>query len=132
MENENSWKIDFWTIFFSIISLNLFILALFVSEEQRIIIISFLITSIIFAVILFYIKKINSNEESIKNITNNLSELKNDLIERFNYLKDIQNLKVDIEMLKKRKKGQINLLDIIKILVAIILIYVIVETIRSL
>lgn len=131
MEKGNGWKVDFWTIFFSIISLILFNLALFVAEEQRIILVSFFTISIIFVIILYYITKINSNEESIREVKDNLFELKKDLIERFNYLKDIQNLKVDIKMLKK-KKGQINLLDLIKILVAIILIYVIWETIKSL
>ena len=38
---------------------------------------------------------------------------------------------MDIAILKK-KKGEMNLLDLIKILIAVILVYVIVETIKSL
>ena len=62
-----------------------------------------------------------------------IDKLSKEFLERFNYLKDIYNLKLEIEMLKKRnKKADFSLLDLIKIIVAIILIYVIIQIIKSL
>lgn len=125
-------KVDFFTIFFSILSLILFNLAIFI-PEQRILILSFFTISIIFTIVLFYLQKINNNEKSIKIIHNNVKEISKEMLERFNYLKELYDLKIDVEMLKKKnKRAQINLIDIIKIVVAIILIYVIVEVIKNL
>ena len=131
---EDSWKIDFWTIFFSILSLILFDLSLFILQ-QRLLIASFSVIAIIFALISFYITKINNNEKFIKMLRINFEEFSNEFKEKLNYLKEIYDLKIRIQMLEKRiknsKKGQFNLLDLIKLIVAIILIYVIVETIKS-
>ena len=60
-----------------------------------------------------------------------MDKLSNDLVERFNYLKELYDLKLEIKMLK-RKRGEIDILDIIKIIIAIILIYVIFEVVKSL
>ncbi len=129
---NHKWKVDFWTIFFSMISLIFANFALFI-PEQRILFIVFFISSIILALVFFYSQKINYNEASIKILNNNILELSHQLTEKFNYWKDLTNLKLEVEMLKKRgKRAQINLLDIIKIIIAVILVYVIVETIRSL
>ena len=122
---------SFWTIGFSIISIILFELALFV-PEQRLMISGFLAISLIFTIILFYINKINSNENEVNEIKEKIKELSNNITEKFNYLKEIYNLKVEIEMLKKRgKKAQINLLDLLKIIIALILLYVIFEVIKT-
>jgi len=61
----------------------------------------FLGISLISLVVIYYINKIDSNEENIIEIKENLKELLRELRERFNYLNDIYNLKVEIEMLKK-------------------------------
>ena len=53
MESFNNWSFDYWSLFFSMVSLILFILALFI-PEQRIVIFGFFIISTIFAVILYY------------------------------------------------------------------------------
>ena len=129
---EFKWKIDFWTIFFSVVSIILFILALFV-PEQRNLILTFLVISILFAIIIFYINRINHNEKLIHNLRLGQIQLTKELKENFNYLKELYSLKLEIEMIKKSiKKAQITLLDIVKIVVAIILIYVIVEVVKSL
>ena len=65
-------------------------------------------------------------------MTCNLQEISNQIIEKFNYLKEIYNLKTEIEMLKlKNKKAELSLLDLLKAIVAIIFIYVIVQIIKS-
>lgn len=123
---------DYWTIIFALISLVLANLAIFV-PQQRLIMLSFTIGSIIFAIILHYVNKTKANEKYIKRLSNIIDELSDQITEKFNYLKEIYNLKVEIEMLKKRgKKAQIDLLDLIKVIVAIILIYVIIQVIKSL
>lgn len=134
MNEEYPKSTDFWTVIFAIISLILANLAIFV-PKQRLIILSFTIASVIFAVILYYINKINSNEKDLKFIRNKLDEIFNQVTEKFNYLKEIYKLRLEVEMLKKRDKRaqlNINLLDLIKIIVAIILIYVIIQVIKSL
>ena len=88
---------------FSVLSLILFNLALFF-PEQRIMILGFLTISIIFGIILFYFQKITSNENFIRKLQDKISELAKSSTERFNYLKEIYNLKVDIEMLKKEER----------------------------
>ena len=130
---RGDWKVTFWTIFFSIIPLVLFNLALFI-PEQRLMILGFLIISIIAALIFFYINKINYNEKKIQIIGEEVTSLKKELIEKFNYLRELYDLKLKVEMLEKKsnKKGQIDLLDIIKIIVALILIYVIFQVAKSL
>jgi len=130
---RGDWKVTFWTIFFSIIPLVLFNLALFI-PEQRLMILGFLIISIIAALIFFYINKINYNEKKIQIIGEEVTSLKKELIEKFNYLRELYDLKLKVEMLEKKsnKKGQIDLLDIIKIIVAVILIYVIFQVAKSL
>ncbi|MDO8467435.1 MAG: hypothetical protein Q7S56_00600 [Nanoarchaeota archaeon] len=130
---DNKWKLDFWTIFFSIVSLILFELAIIV-PQQRILISTFLSISLLFAVVLFYINKINNNEKSIIILNDNLTKMYNLFTEKFNYLKELSDLKMRISLLENKKGGkraQINLLDIIKIIVAIILIYVIFQVIKS-
>lgn len=126
---HRDWKVTFWTIFFSISSLTLFNLALFI-PSQRIVILGFFILSIIIALIFFYISKINYNEKNISINTNKIETFSNELLEKFNYLRDIQDIKVDLEVLKK-KKGNIELLDLLKVGIAIIFIYVIIELIRT-
>ena len=126
------WRFDISTIFFSIISLVLFNLAVFI-PEQRILILSFFTISIIFAIISFYLQKVNYVGKSIKVTQQNIKNLYNETIERFNYLQEIYNIKKDIEMLKRKdKRAQINLIDLIKIIVAVILIYVIIQIIKNL
>ena len=133
--DEEKWKIDYWSIFFSILSLILADLALLI-PQQRLLIASFSIIAIIFALISFYITKINNNEKFIKMLGINFKEFSNEFKEKLNYLKEIYDLKLRIQMLEKKiknnKKGQFNLLNLIRILVAIILIYVIIEVIKSL
>jgi len=93
----------------------------------------FLIISIIFLIFLFYIKKIDSNREDIINITSEVKKISDNITEKFNYLKEIYNLKVEVEMLKRGKKAQaINLIDLLKIIVALIFLYVIYEIIKTL
>ncbi len=129
---EDKWKVDFWSIFFSVISLIFGNFAYFF-PQQRILFITLLMITIALGIIFFYARKIDSNEKSISFIKNELSTIRKDITEKFNYLKEIYNIKVDVEMLKrKNKRGQINILDIIKILIAIILLYVVFETIKSL
>lgn len=123
---------DYWTIIFSIISLILANLAIFI-PKQRMMILSFTIVSAIFAFFLFYINKINKNERTLDFIKEELTKLRDSLTEKFNYLKEIYNLRVEIEMLKKKgKKGQINLEWLFKVLIAVILVYVILQVIKSL
>lgn len=124
----NKWKIDFWSLFFSVLSLILFELTLFVPPEQKLITSGFLIISIIFAVILYYINKINYNELMLAKLNKTLNKFG----EKVNYLKELYDLKLRVTMLERKKRGQINIMDLIKILVAIILIYVIISVARSL
>jgi sensor domain CHASE-containing protein len=132
MEMQNKWKIDFWTFAFGILSLILFELAIIIPKE-RIIISGFLAISLITTLILYYINKINFNEKIMALIKEELTDIKNELTEKFNYLKEIYNLKAEIEMLKKRgKRAQINLELLFKILVAVILVYVIIQAIKTL
>jgi mannose/fructose/N-acetylgalactosamine-specific phosphotransferase system component IIC len=130
MDNNNNRKFDFWTIFFGILSLILFNLAL-VAPEQKTLIAGFSIISVIFAIILFYMDKVNNNEKQISELKKQVNEIDNKFTESFNYLRDLTDLKADVNMLKQNKKGEITLLDIIKIIVAVILLYVIFEVIRS-
>jgi|SRR3989344_2594093 len=123
-------KNDYWTIIFSIIAITLANLATFV-PTQRLILLGFSIISTIFAIILFYINKTNINETNIKSIHKNTKEILRELTEKFNYLKELTDIKAEIKMLKK-KRGQVNLLGIVKVIVAIILIYVIIEVVKSL
>jgi len=126
MDREvTNWKVTFWTIFFSVLSLILFNLALFFPEQRFVILISFIV-SVIAALIFFYVSKINYNEKLLRDIRNDI----NDLMQRFNYLKELQDMKMDIEMLK-RKRGEIELLDLLKVLIAGVLIYIIIEIIKS-
>lgn len=121
-------NVDFWTISFSIISLALLELTLIV-PKQRIFLSIVLIISILFTLILFYINKIDNNEKSIKYINDKILEL----TDKFNSVREFNNLKMEFESFKRKyKKAQINLMDIIKVLVAILLIYVIIETLKSL
>ena len=131
MEKYISKSTDYWTIIFAIISLILANLAIFV-PQQRLLILSFTIGAMIFAVILHYVNKISNNEEKLQIIEDKLNKISNEITEKFNYLREIYNLKGEIEMLKKRgKKAKITLLDLIKIIVAIILIYVIIQIIKT-
>lgn len=127
---EEKWKIDFWSIFFSVLSLILFELALFIPAEGKLILLTFSIVSIIFAVILYYIRKINFSYKMLIKLDEDNESIKKDFSERFNYLKDLQDLKVDVKMLKN-KRGEIEFIDIVKIAVAAILIYVIIVSIKT-
>lgn len=132
---DSKWKLDFWTVFFAILSLILANLAIFIpsTPTSRLIILGFLITSIIFAVMLFYINNLIRVEKEVRLLKVAYSDLCTELTEKFNYLKEINTLKVDVEMLKKgqRRKAQVDILTLIKIIVAIILIYVIFQVIKS-
>lgn len=130
---ENLQKKDFWTIVFSLISIIFAVLVLYI-PEQRIILLTFLVLSILFAIFFSYVNKIKENEKMLKTIKEKLEENSKNLIEKFNYLKEVYNLKVEVEMLKrKNKKAQaVDLISLLKILVAIILIYVIITTIKNL
>lgn len=88
--------------------------------------------TIIFTVILHYINKIKANENYIKELTTSINKLSDQITERFNYLKELYNLKVEIEMLKRKRKAQVDIEFLIKLIVAIILVYVIFSVIKSL
>ncbi len=124
--NDNR-NVDYWTLFFSVISLILFNLAFFI-PQQRIVIAGFFIISLIFAFILFYIRKINFNELVLNSLSSEISEFKKQFNDKINYLKDVSDIKHRLKMLEN-KRGQIDLL--IKIAVAVVLIYVIFEIIKS-
>src|SRR3989344_1349661 len=124
-------KVDYWTIVFSILSLILFNLAL-LFPEQRALISLFAVVAIIFALFLFYINKIDNNEISIASLNDNFEKLSNTFIEKFNYIRELYNIKLRIEMLEKKKKGQINLMDLVKIIVAFVIIYFIISILRTL
>ena len=124
------WKIDFWTIFLSIVSLILVILAI-VLPEQRILMLIFIVISMILAIIFFYFQKTNYNEKTINILNNNIMNINQNLTEKFNYWKELDSLRVDVKMLKKQKRANIELIDIIKILIAVIIIYVIVQALKS-
>ena len=126
---EEKWRIDFWSIFFSILSLALFELALFIPPQAKLIFLTISIVSVILAIVVFYINKININYKLLNKMEEDIEIIKKDLLERFNYLKDWQELKSDVKMLKN-KKGEIEFLDIVKIAVAAILIYVIIIGIK--
>ncbi len=88
--------------------------------------------TIIFAIVFYYVNKLKNYEECLDSLTSNLQEISNQVIEKFNYLKEIYNLKIEIAMLKsKNKKAELSLLDLLKAIVAIIFIYVIVQIIKS-
>jgi|SRR3989344_5335173 len=136
MKMEMDTQTDYWSIFFGIISLIFANLAIFI-PTQRIMLSAFTIFSIVFAMLIYYINKINSNEEKLDTIKREIVDFSNkvseELTEKFNYLKEIYNLKIDVEMLKKKnKKAEIELMDLIKIIVAAILIYVLVQVVKSL
>ena len=124
-------KVDYWTIVFSILSLILFNLAL-LFPEQRALISLFAVVAIIFALFLFYINKIDNNEISIASLNDNFEKLSNTFIEKFNYIRELYDIKLRIEMLEKKKKGQINLMDLVKIIVAFVIIYFIISLLRTL
>ena len=124
-------KVDYWTIVFSILSLILFNLAL-LFPEQRALISLFAVVAIIFALFLFYINKIDNNEISIASLNDNFEKLSNTFIEKFNYIRELYDIKLRIEMLEKKKKGQINLMDLVKIIVAFVIIYFIIGLLRTL
>ncbi len=126
-------KRDFGSIFFSVTSL-IFAISVFLIPEQKIIILILLFLSILFAIIFSYINKINYNEKILKKIGRDLRNLSEDTKEKFNYLKEIYNLKVEVEMLKKKnKRGQsIDLMTILKIIIAIIFLYVIINILKPL
>jgi len=124
-------KVDYWTIVFSILSLILFNLAL-LFPEQRALISLFAVVAIIFALFLFYINKIDNNEISIASLNDNFEKLSNTFIEKFNYIRELYDIKLRIEMLEKKKKGQINLMDLVKIIVAFVIIYFIISILRTL
>ena len=128
MDNSVYRNVDYWALFFSIISLVLFNLALFI-PQQRIVISGFFIISLIFAFILFYIKKINSNELLLNSIGADIDKFKKEFYDTINYLKDVADIKYRLRMLEN-KKGQVDV--IIKVIVAVVLIYVIFEVIKSL
>lgn len=122
---------DYWTIIFAIISLVLANLAVFI-PSQRLLILSFTILSVIFAIIFYYVNKLKNYEGYLDSLASNLQEISKQVIEKFNYLKEIYNLKIEIEMLKsKNKKAELSLLDLLKAIIAIIFIYVIVQIIKS-
>ena len=124
--------VDFWSIFFSVLSFILFILSLLVPSERKLLIIVFATIALICAVFVFYIQEINHNKKFIKMAIIKVNRLSDELLERFNYMKEISNIKEEISMLKRKRGQVINLLEILKILVAAILIYVIYQTIKSL
>ncbi|MEK6894016.1 MAG: hypothetical protein AABX10_00975 [Nanoarchaeota archaeon] len=136
MEEDNKRKIDYWSIVFSIISIIFGNLTLFIQgQNQKYIMIIFTISSILLAVVFYYINKTNNNEEIINRLKDKLEKNIQEIKEKINYIKELYELKMRVDMLEKRKsnkKGNFNLLDIIKIIVAIILIYVIVQVVKSL
>lgn len=130
MDGKERSGVDFWSIFFSILSLILFNFALFL-PEQRVISSGFTIISIIIAIIVFYANKINYNEKSFNDMKQSVSKISDELKERFNYMRELQQIKMELEMLKK-KRGNMDFLDLAKIIVAGILLYVIFTFARQL
>ena len=63
-------------VFFGIFSLILFNLSLFISTEQRAIVLGFSVISIIFAIVLFYNKLLTYMEKVNNEIKNNLDIIK--------------------------------------------------------
>jgi len=128
-----SWKVDYWTIFFSILSIVLAQLSFFVSPNQRIIVISLTLASILFALLFYYVNKINYNESSIKIVKEELDKFSSSFYKEINYIKDFYELKYNVEDFMRKKRAESGfLLNLIKVIVAIILIYVIIEVIKSL
>ncbi len=134
IKNEE-WKIDFSSVFFSIIAL-IFGAFAYLIPNQSILFLAFMIIAGTIGIILFYIKKINLCVNNLFIIDKNIKIIYKEMIERFNYLREIDDIKREIGFLKmenkKTKRAQINLEDIFKIIVAIILIYVISQVIKSL
>ncbi len=128
-QEKGKWKQNYWTMFFAVLSLIFVNLAIFIPQE-RLLLLGFTLISIAVAIIFYYIAKTNNNESALNLLNNQLTKISQELIEKFNYLKEISNLRIEIEMLKK-KKGEISLIDILKIIVAAILIYVLIEVIKS-
>lgn len=132
---SEKWKIDFWSVFFSIVSL-IFGAFAYIIPNQNILFLSFMILTATIGVISFYIKRINLQGINLQIIDKNTKRLNEEIIERFNYIKELNEIKRRIEFLegmesRKSKRAQINLEDIFKIVVALILIYVIFQVIRS-
>lgn len=134
---ENKRKIDYWSIVFSIISIIFGNLTLFIEEQnQKYIMLAFTITSILLTVVIYYINKTNNNEKLINKISSKFEKGIEELKEKINYIKELYELKLRVDMLEKKSKvnrrGNFNLLDLIKLIIAIILVYVIVQVIKSL
>jgi len=79
MNKEIKKSTNYWTIVFAIISLILANLAIFV-PQQRLLILSFTIASIVFTGIVHYINKINYNEKEIEVLREKLNEISNKII----------------------------------------------------
>ncbi len=137
MEEDSKRKIDYWSVGFSIISIIFANLTFFINDKnQKYVMLAFTLISLLTAGVIYYINKINSIEKLIFKIKDKLERSVKEFKEKINYIKELYEIKLRVDMLEKRdkinKRGQINLLDIIKIIVAIILIYVIFQVIKSL
>ena len=124
LEKEKS--MDYWTLILTVASVILGALT-FLAPEQRTILVPILLGALIASIVFFYVNKISSNEKRVLFLGNEVKKIK----ENFNYVKEFVTLKAEVEMLKK-KKGQINIIDLFRIVILIILFYVIVDVLKTL
>ncbi len=128
--NNLGW-FDYWSLFFGIVSL-IFSVLLFIIPQQRNIILGALLLSLLSGVIFYYTNKIGNLEKNLKKLKIDINDLNINFTERFNYLRELSDMKLRVTMLEKKRKGQIDLLSLIKLIVAVILVYVIFQVIKSL
>ncbi len=128
--NNLGW-FDYWSLFFGIVSL-IFSVLLFIIPQQRNIILGALLLSLLSGVIFYYTNKIGNLEKDLKKLKIDINDLNINFTERFNYLRELSDMKLRVTMLEKKRKGQIDLLSLIKLIVAVILVYVIFQVIKSL
>lgn len=132
MENFDKWKVDYWSIFLSIVSILLGISSLFIKEEWRLTVLGFSSIGLIVVLVIYYVKKINFVEKQMIISDNRVKRLIDKFEEKINYISEISDIKARVNMLERNRKGEINLETVIKAIIAIILIYVLIEVIKSL
>lgn len=131
---ESKIKLDYWSLMFSLSSLTLGVISiLFINDPiQRLLTLSFVLGFLLMAILGYFYNRMFNNEKEIKRIIKSIGIMKLDIIKRFNYLQDLLDIKERLSKLEmKKKKAQINLIDIFRIIIALLLIYVIFEVIRS-
>ena len=105
MEEDNKRKIDYWSIGFSVISIIFANLTFFIQDEnQKYVMLAFTIISILTAGAIYYINKISHIEKLISKIKENSENSFKELKEKINYIKELYELKLRVDMLEKRNK----------------------------